>query len=854
MRLNVLKLMSLISLLFLCLVVSPSLRADDDAVILRGDGADADPALRNLRTENAETAAPEPVEVPAARSGVPPEESGTDLGGTPLTEPVVETRTEPEPPTEPDAAVVSQNLAECNNLGSDEAKCECNANFLRSHQENLLKFKAEGTNKKSMAELLKKKDDITSKMAVLRSLLDVWENYQNFLKDNSELTRNNELTAPQSAQQAVNNLNQLKDFISQNEQPVQRYHLTSEVLSILGDREQLKTLSSNEAKVDYLKARISERCGRPDSQALYMCQNGAYQSIQYQQGWDQPTSTAPDNLNRLVNAVVSLDGWEVSSLSSLFVDNDDVNITGMDAVSDGMVGVIDEAIKACREEVLLGNDDNVECFSRDIDSLVSGQPALRQKVDRLRNGLKATANQNWGIRTVGDLSTAYMAVAQATKNAHEDSKGGTFDSMMQMMSRLGNPARDLDSAGREISSQTNSLRNEFKELTKGKLIGLGHHLGRLKLKEKQEMFNRYLGGNGANLFSDGGFDFRNKNSAQAINEMITSVMCEGLSSGSTCESIPFFKMVNGEAELDASNFAEHFSGLIENTRDVERLKEMLLPGREGSLKDELDRVNTQIAEVRQNNQYQNMSAFKDYLYDRTKNYCVRSNQPQNQEIRGVGCQVIDGVTVGIDDFLKIGDDLIAFKNRDQVRENLRDLNERCLALRESNFEVYQRDFLSTGICSTIQQEQLDVQRVRTETAARASNPRIRAFNDHDVIKRWENGRVVAMEERKSWLELSLVPGARVFAGSLPFITNHALFSNQVDMYRNMGYAERTQRAYQDAFAQNVNTFADYCSSSGNIFNMGPCVNNSLFNFYYGPQNGILGSSAPITPGQTGFNF
>lgn len=759
----------------------------------------------------------------------------------------------------------NKSLTDCEKIADKAEKCSCVANFSKEFQKKSLEFKKEGDGQASLMELMKKRDDLTARMAVVKTLLDVWDDYHNYLEQSPEIIG----TAGSpggSPMKAINDLKKLRDFIGGNSKAIQRYHLTSEVLMTVfqdpnnpdvKNREILQGLATPEAKLDFIKAKIQAKCSGSASN-LYMCKNRAWESITPRTDWDTPTNGEGDNLNRLANAIVAVDGYEVfdltnsMNLSKLFVDRENINITGMSDVSEGLTGLIDASIASCQEEVLKRTSGDTECFSRSLESITANNPTLRRQYETLKENFKSTLGVNYNMENIGGLVNTYVHITRRTKVLHDEANSGTFKDLYKLTESLGNPSEELIKASATLNDPTTRARiqAQFQNITKTNLAKLGRTLAGMNLKESEEVYKRIGGAASSNLFGGGAFKFSDNNAAQNANNILNSILCrEGSAADCAGSPLNLFKEVDGKAAVDENQLQIAMEKLVDTVKDRGELSNLLVANREGSLANEVQKIDAQIAAINDDPNYKNLAAFKNYLYNRTRTFCVTEDTPGNQEIQGTRCTLTPGVDVGLNNFLKVGGELIGIKNALDHKADVASLAALCKQMKDTDFNSYKRDYMDTGICGSVYDYQLTLERTATRSAAMAYNRRPGGAHDPNNVIEWNDDGTInnITRVRGAWdMSQYIVPAAQVGVTMIQPIMTHNLFGNQVELWRNAGI----QQEYNIAFQNHVAGQYAQCDQSGtgaNFFAYNNCI-TSINAFMY---NGIpMGTNLNFSGGYT----
>lgn len=758
-------------------------------------------------------------------------------------------------------------LNECEKISDRAEKCACVANVAKDFQKRSLAYKKDGSDDPSVVELMKKRDDLTARMAVVKTLLDVWDDYHNYLEKSPDL--NGSASSPgNSPMAAINDLKKLRDFIGSHSKSIQRYHLTSEVLTTIFEdpnnreikvRDILQGLESPEAKLDFIKAKIQARCSGSASN-LYMCKNRSWEQITPRTDWDTPTNGEGDNLNRLANAIVAVDGLEpldfrnTMNLSKLFVDRENINITGMSDVSSGLTGLIDAAIASCQQEVLNNASGETECFSRSLDSITEGNPTLKRQYETLKANFDSTLDKNYNMDNIGGLVNTYIHITKRTKKLHDETSGGTFKDLYNLTQSLGDVNSELVKASAALNDPANrsKIQNQFKSITKENLAKLGRTLAGMNLKESEEVYRKLGGSSSSGLFQNGAFQFKDKTAAQNANQVLNSILCrEGSAADCSSNPINLFKEVDGKASVDESQLESTFGKLVSTIKDRGQLSEMLLPEREGSLASRVKAIDEKLESLNNDEEFKHMAAFKNYLYDRTRTFCVNDATPGNEEVKSNRCTLTSGIDVGLNNFLKVGGELIGIQNAVEHKMSVNNLSSLCQSIRESDFDTYNKNYLETGICPSVYDYKLTLERTTTRAASAAYDRNVRGIGDPNTIVDWESdgrgGYKVASVYRvpkATNISQYAIPLAQVGVTMIQPIMAHNLFGNQVDLMKNAGI----QQEYNIAYQEHINNQYAQCDQSGtgaNFFAYNNCI-TSINGYYY---NGIpLGSNQNFSGG------
>ena len=584
------------------------------------------------------------------------------------------------------------NFYLCVNLEDKENKCTCAAENTNRFQNNILEYEQDG---EKLKDLLAKRNNLAAKYTVIKTLLDVWEDYQKYLDEGLFLTDkdNNPI-------KSIKDLRKLNSFIKDNASAVQKYHLTSEVINeIFLDnemkvRDRLKSKSGLSQKIKFIKDKIKTRCEALENpNQLYMCRNNAWKGISFTQKWAVPDNTESDGLNRLVNAIAQVDDIdkftteEGKDLSQLFYDRPEEDITGMNDISEGLTGIINASINDCKEQLLDSSSEETQCFNRSLDEITENDPALKKQYQFLKENFKGISQNKYRepytMKTLGGLIDAYTNIINKTHGVHEKASKGTANKLYELFREMGSANENLKLAAQNLNQPEKrkeiqgKLQEKFKDISKARLANLGRTLKRLDDKGKREGFL-------PEQEKKNSFD---KNANQLINDVLN-----------IDPPMAFFKNggTNKELLLD-----DQFRALISSSKNSDQLKRLINPEDGPSLSEQIKDLDQKILAMKESPDINNFFAIQNYLYDKTRQFCLDEDFEDNEEVLRTSCTIEDGINVEFEKFLNLGNELIVMANKNEQEKALEDYKELCRKVKKEDPKKYLELYAKSGICFSI---------------------------------------------------------------------------------------------------------------------------------------------------------
>lgn len=672
-----------------------------------------------------------------------------------------------------------------------QQECLCSKEKLEGHQRDI--FSLTANNGATLLELLKKRDQYHAELSMTDSLLDIWDKYRNFLTQNEQLVNQKNLNT------SVQGLQKIKEFIQDNKGHVSRYHLVSEVMSTIPNRQDIRNFETDEEKIGFIKDSIRNHCANAQyTQSLYMCQGDAWGEIRLEPVQNQNPSTPGAFLNKLANTIVKLDGnMDLNSIPSLFVDREEVrNPTGLNQFADDITSLIDKSIEACRQKVLLGEGDTANC----INSQSAGEEATR--IVRTLKGMGVTGNLSPEMN-VGQITQLYLDVAKRTKAFHEEVAGGSVDRFVDLINQVGSLQNQtlLTNDRLEDSDNVNRIRNEFNRFSETRLEMMADHLNKLGTDVNNSLFSHFDG----------------EESNQPFNQKANTLLNEIL--GVEDANI-FMPNEEGKLSINPSTVPNLIRKLIEKNGEIERKKRQL--------QSELRNVNQNIAQVKATKEYQDSNALKDFLWDKVAGSCAQLGGGDTIRVSEASeCQLNNNGQGAITDLMMVNDQIIGYRERQSRSELIKNVAGRCRSIVQN--EVQNQKW--GDLCSEATRK--SAQQVRRE----ATNAYYRNSKNHDVIYSYDSeGRVVDKYTPKSNLALFLPQAAYTINEQLPFyFIQRPAMNMAIDQWRFLGKQQKTQQAYWDAWNQSWQ-------------------NNSVCGVFGCFYNTTLLETASPTFGNSGFNF
>lgn len=725
---------------------------------------------------------------------------------------------------------------------ADGSTCLRDRGNLRSHQQRI--FNLTSPQGSSLIELLKKQDDLKARIATYQTLFDIWKQYQNFLNENDQLVN---AQVPQGAKAALKSLNDLEGFLDRNQAPVERYHVVSEVLLSLPNRDELRNIRGDQEKLNYIKRKIQERCADSANSHLYICGINPETDINLEAQITRNPNNRAEFVNKFVNTLVKLDQPEIISaitddFSSLFVDDPQhTNLTGDVQFAGTLKTMIQKAKNHCRENILLGDSNDVNCLSAPLNQAMGN--GLSAAETSVIERLQTLHPEGGAINNVADLSSSYLEMAKKTKDFHEEATGGTINRIGQLTQNINQLRQNFESAEAVLTSPgtMTSLRESFKDLTAQKILNLGRVLNHGEFRSNQELYKNYLEGHEnllsapgrLNLSRDGG-----ENQAQFANRLVRDILCQNQSSGASCPiNQDIFSQSGEDISLNQDNIIDLFNRLTSTTGGIDQLRNILGEEQEQGLKDEFERVQAEIAAIKNGRDYQELTSFKDFIWNQVRTSCLSGSENEVLHHTGSSCLIAPGVETGLNDFLQVGSELLSFSERNENKNTIFNLNDSCVRIHAEDRERYDREYSLTGICPRIFEERQREERQNIERAEAARRGPSSRRHDPNIIYEYDSqGRVVDRHVPNSNLAIFLPQLAYTVNEQLPFyFVQRPGMNMAIESWRQQGFQQKTYQAYMDSVNQSIMN-RTVCGDFGCYFNSpmlqtaSPTFGNSGFNF------------------------
>jgi len=743
------------------------------------------------------------------------------------------------------AELTAANTQAAENASGEEAQCLRDKQNLISHQRRVFDLKT--PRGASLIELLKKQDDLKARIATYQALYDIWKQYQNFLDENDSLVANQQINTPASAQAALASLSELESFLDKNQEPVERYHVVSEVLLSLPNRDELKAIQGGQEKLNYIKRKIQARCSDSANSHLYICGINPETDIQLEAQITRNPRNRAEFINKFVNTMVQIDGadfvWN-TDFSTLFVDDPNhTNQTGDVQFAGTLKAMIQKAKEHCRENILLGDSNEVTCLTTPLNQVMGNSPSEAET--KVIERLQTLHPEGGAINNVADLSSSYLEMAKKTKNFHEEMSGGTINEIGSLTENIDGLRERFQTAEAALTTPgaLTGIRQKFKDLTAEKILNLGRTLNHGEFRTNQEVYKKYLEGHENLLTRPGSLNLGregNENKADFANRLVRDILCQNSSSGTACpidQDIFSLTSNNGQEDLalNQDNIMEIFNRLTSTIGGRDQLKEMLGEGKEQGLKDELAQIQADIATIKNGRDYQELNGFKEFIWDQVRASCLSGSGNEVTTHVGTSCLIAPGIQSGLNDFLQVGSELLSFNDREEDRKNLNQVYDSCLRIHSEERDRYDREYSNTNICPTVFNERQRVDRqniVRAESIRRGP-----ARHDPNIIYKYDrDGKVVDRHVPSSNLAIFLPQLAYTANEQMPFYFIQRPGMNMaIDSWRTAGFQQKTTNAY-------------WASVNQSFINSTVCGQFSCFF-----NNTMLETASP-TFGNSGFNF
>ncbi len=719
-------------------------------------------------------------------------------------------------------------------------RCQMHKANLINFQEQSFQLKTSSDANESLLDLLKERDQLTAELAVRQTLMKIWNDYQGFLSENREVAQG--LGNPQGTEQLFRQLDTLQSFVKDNQQPVERYHAMSEVLNLFGRERlaQMASLENNEQKFAFAREQIIESCSRArNNTSLYMCSDDIAEQLQYGTNNTETNPNRGQLINQFVNTMVDLDDFDLFSLenfSNAFVDNDDINNpTGDFEFAKYFDTLIEKGKDNCRTQVLVGRDPVENCLSSEIPNLTAGEQNVMRRLEII------TGKSNGEINNLAQVTQAYSEVALRTRGLHDESTRGTISQLAEIAGSVPNWQQQFESTDQMLADpgRLASYRERFKNVTAGHMLNLGAFLQHGELGHNEAIYRRYADASLANREGAELGGGANEDSAAMANRVLENIICK--SNTTTCQfSGGVFKMENGRLSVDEESVVDIFFGPIQDALgNEESLRASLFGEGRENIRRQLRDVETKISTIKGQREYERLNAFKNYSWRKVREFC--STNPEDGYLRELTtreCYLDRSIRTGLNDFLEVGGELLAFSQREERRENLDRLAAYCTEIFEQDRELYNTQFKDTGVCPHIYEDEREENRRNIETTERTRRRERRRASVNDIIEWNEDGKAVDIYRPKSNLEIALPQVAYTFNEMLPLWAQRPSFQMQLDSAVRQGQYMKTQQAFYNAQYQSfLNTTTCHggllisCYSSATVLeSAAPTFGNSAFNF------------------------
>jgi hypothetical protein len=718
-------------------------------------------------------------------------------------------------------------------------QCQVDAQNVKAMQQKIFELKENGDGNVSLMELLVIQDELKAREAVVKGLIGVWDEYNNYLTENEQLRQdssNNHL----NAKNAIGALNKIKGFIDNNSQAVSRYHLLSEAFSQF-DPAQFQGKTKEEVFA-YVKSSMQSACQDPQkSTALGYCQEASRAPNFWSMMTPQAVAaTNPQNSSDIIHKFIEVtsvsardwgptDNW-VENLSTLFVDDSSINgdLLADENLSEIVSGMIEDTVNECRKQALVSSDREVDCLE---DSrFIEGHPQrqlLTQKLNLLNPG------QNKEYRNMQDIVDAYLENAQKVSSAHHENVGGTITDLANIASQRAEISQQIAQGNSAIQADLEAARADLKVKANVKMATIGRNLD--SIQDSKKVFANYMN-------TVPGLEL---GSSQAANQIINDLMGPNAPGDifqlTADETFKITDEAYDKIFTDPNFSKENLTALLNTPQDKYYGK---------SIMEAKADIAGRIASIKATQEYKDAEAFKNFAWESLLTTCKKDSDTNVQEIVQPTCQ--EGSMSEVSSLLQVGSSLISFQsNRDDQME-VASLNRRCQELYNESPSEYAANGY-TALCNEINRTDISNTRRATQDSARTqrranSSRRRRIYYEDDGIT------PSSAYTPKSNFALFLPAAASAFTTILPMWSQTPLYQSYALQGKYAGYREKDYNAWLQARNQSI---ANQTVCINGVFNcflpstVTPGVSATLGNsaFSFGQSSTVFGST---TTGFTGF--
>ena len=637
------------------------------------------------------------------------------------------------------ASRVSSPVATVTNSETPETKSDCEvANEQIAHIQKKLFDMKDPSGDQTYLDLLRERDELSSRKVMLETLVNLWDQYYDYLND-SENLRN---TSPE-ARNSISGLMDLRNLITNNGQAVQKYQLVTDVFNSINPDE-INGASAQE-NFSLLKNRLMQSCSNGQEHLMHcqMAINAQKDGINI---WDniqpgRPPSTTASSREAMLHKFIEVSstalgnetlGW-FKNISSMFVDNESLryDMVGNGDLSQSVVSTLDRVVEECRKQALL-TDSAVNCMNKDLsDILPEGQ-----SFDHL-SFIQSSLGQE--VTTAQGLVNKYLQNVERVSSAHEEIAGGTIDRFTELAVRRHEISAQLATADTTLSRSSHNAQQDLINASAIEVTKLAKHVK--ILKKNDQLYRNY---------EEDPTD--PKNLAQEANKELRDILALFPGNHSEVENLFFNAASNdrsGESTLGVRP-EKLFAFFRNNNISKVQLQNILNRGINGkSLEENIADIDKKLEAFNSNPEHQVLEGLKVFAWKKSIDKCRGSSQFQMSEMSNSEC--VESNFSEVDNLLKVGNQIISYQTNQENQYNINNLNDSCEELSRNQADLYRQSY--SEICTEVDLKRREIAKEEEYLSDRKVTQRMRRNIRYDP-----SGREKLYEyQSKSWAQI--FPGA-----------------------------------------------------------------------------------------------
>ncbi len=677
---------------------------------------------------------------------------------------------------------------------SVQAACEVASLSIQNIQNKIFEMKVPN-GEQTYLDLLKQRDALSGKKVMIETLLNLWDQYYNYLGENE-----NYKNTPEEVKNSVSGLMDLRNLIANNEQSVQKYQLLTDVFNTINPEE----LVGKDAQENFniLKASLQEKCSSGNNHLMY-CQianNAAGDGIDLWQVIQPGAPITPETSSRQAMLQKFLDvssdavgyenlGW-FKNLSSMYVDNEELryDLVGNGNLSQSVVSTLDQVVAKCREQALLSNG-RVNCMSSDLKEILDdgeSSPQLSQIQSYLGSEVKSAQ----------DLVDKYLQNVNLVSHAHEEIAGGTIDKFKELAQRRAEITANLTTADLKITQNAEAAKDSISKAAAIEVAKMAKHFK--VLKNSDQLYRNYKNDPHSPI----------QDLATMANTELDKVMrmFPGFSGGNV--QLFFNAPDHNSSEANATTIGIRPDAIFDFFKNSNLTKDRLAQllseslGENGTLDEQIAKIDQNLAYFKNNSEYNLLDGLKTFAWKDATDKCngislLKTTQESNSQCVAENYSEVDNL-------LKVGNKIVSYQNNFENEATLNEIYDNCEKTKSSYPELYAKNYSS--ICNEVYQKRREVAKIEEHYSAPRVRERLRTTTYYDD----EGEKALYTYKSKSWAQI--LPGALSMAMPAGLQLGKTWSNTPAIRAQMLGattFAKQRYRYMEQQYYQGVN----YCNST-----------------------------------------